>query len=74
MAYRITKYVRRHRVGVGVAAILTTILVAFAAIQSVQLHRITRERDRADRIAQFMTGSSLILTRELVILSRHVKS
>jgi len=56
MAYRITKYVRRHRVGVGVAAILTTILVAFAAIQSVQLHRITRERDRADRIAQFMTG------------------
>lgn len=56
MAYRITKYVRRHRVGVGVAAILTTVLVAFAAIQSVQLRRITRERDRADRIAQFMTG------------------
>ena len=56
MAYRISKYIRRHRVGVGVAAILTTVLVAFAAMQSVQLRRTTRERDRADRIAQFMTG------------------
>jgi len=53
--YRLQKYVRRHRVGVAGAAILAILLVAFAVMQAVQLRRITRERDRADRIAQFMT-------------------
>jgi hypothetical protein len=32
------------------------LLVSFGAFQTVQLRRITRERDRADRIADFMTG------------------
>jgi eukaryotic-like serine/threonine-protein kinase len=32
------------------------LLVAFAIAQAVQLRRITRERDRADRISAFMTG------------------
>ena len=31
------------------------LLAGFAVMQAVQLRRITRERDRADRIAQFMT-------------------
>jgi len=56
VSYRMQKYVRRHRIGVGVVGTLAAVLVAFAAVQSVQLRRITRERDRADRIAQFMTG------------------
>src|SRR6516165_5206026 len=56
MAYRITKYVRRHRIAVTVGGILTAVLLAFVALQSIQLRRITRERDRADRIAEFMTG------------------
>src|SRR6185312_10257894 len=29
---------------------------AFSMIQAIELRRITRERDRADRIAEFMTG------------------
>ena len=32
------------------------LLVGFAIVQAVELRRITRERDRADRITQFMTG------------------
>jgi serine/threonine protein kinase len=56
LSYRVRKYVRRHRIGVAVAGTLVAVLVAFAVVQSVQLRRITRERDRADRIAQFMTG------------------
>jgi eukaryotic-like serine/threonine-protein kinase len=56
VSYRVQKYVRRHRIGVAVAGILAAVLVAFAVVQSVQLRRITRERDRADRIAEFMTG------------------
>jgi serine/threonine protein kinase len=55
-AYRVRKYVRRHRIAVSVAAGLATLLVAFAINQAVQLRRITRERDRADRVSQFMTN------------------
>ena len=56
VSYRMKKYVRRHRIGVAAAGMLAAVIVAFAAVQSVQLRRITRERDRADRIAEFMTG------------------
>jgi eukaryotic-like serine/threonine-protein kinase len=56
-AYRLQKYVRRHRVGVALAAFVLLMLAGFAAMQAVQLRRITRERDRADRIAEFMTGT-----------------
>ena len=49
--YRLRKYVRRHRVAVGVAAGLVLLLAAFSVLQAVQLRRITRERDRANQRA-----------------------
>ncbi len=62
-SYRLRKYVRRHRVPVGVASGLVFLLAAFSVLQGVQLRRITRERDRANRereratrITDFMTG------------------
>jgi serine/threonine protein kinase len=54
--YRLRKYVRRHRVAVVVAAGLVLLLAAFSILQALQLRRITRERDRATRITDFMTG------------------
>jgi non-specific serine/threonine protein kinase/serine/threonine-protein kinase len=54
-AYRLQKYVRRHRVGVSMAAAALLLLVAFSAMQAIEIRRITRERDRANRIADFMT-------------------
>jgi tetratricopeptide (TPR) repeat protein len=54
--YRLQKYVRRHRFGVAAATVIALLLIAFGVVQAVQLRRITRERDRADRIADFMTG------------------
>jgi len=39
-----------------VAAGLVLLLAGFAVMQAVQLRRITRERDRANRITDFMTG------------------
>ncbi len=54
--YRLRKYVRRHRVAVGVAAGLVLLLAVFAGLQASELRRITRERDRANRITDFMTG------------------
>jgi serine/threonine protein kinase len=54
--YRARKYIRRHRLGVAMAAAGVLLLAIFAVSQSIQLRRIRRERDRADRITQFMTG------------------
>jgi len=56
VGYRAQKYVRRHRLAVAVAAALIVLLTAFAVVEAVQLRRTTRERDRANRITDFMTG------------------
>ena len=53
--YHIRKYIRRHRFGVAVAAVMAALLAGFAIMQAVELRRITRERDRANRITDFMT-------------------
>ena len=55
-AYRTRKYIQRHKFGVAVATAMALLLIAFAAMQTIQLRRITRERDRADRVTTFMTG------------------
>jgi eukaryotic-like serine/threonine-protein kinase len=54
--YRFGKYIRRHALAVGVVSGVAALLIAFALMQAVQLRRITRERDRADRITEFMTN------------------
>jgi serine/threonine-protein kinase len=46
-AYRTRKFVRRHRWGVAVAAVLALLLAGYAATVTVQSHRIAEERDRA---------------------------
>ena len=56
-AYRLQKYVRRHRVGVVVACGLVVLLAGFAVMQAVQLRRIARERDRANRNAEIAEKS-----------------
>jgi serine/threonine protein kinase/Tfp pilus assembly protein PilF len=55
VSYRAHKFIRRHRFGVGVAAVAVVLLVGFAATMTVQARRIAKERDRANRIADFMT-------------------
>ncbi|HWE83308.1 MAG TPA: serine/threonine-protein kinase [Terracidiphilus sp.] len=62
-AYRARKYIRRHRLGVAIAAAAVLLLAGFAITEAVQVKRIaqerdraTRERDRVDRVARFMTG------------------
>jgi eukaryotic-like serine/threonine-protein kinase len=55
LAYRSRKYLRRHRVGVAVGAFTTLILLSAAVFQTLELQRTRRERDRADRVTEFMT-------------------
>jgi eukaryotic-like serine/threonine-protein kinase len=56
IGYRARKYASRHRVGVTVAGAGLVLLFGFAIAQSVELQKIRQQRDRADRISQFMSG------------------
>ena len=47
--YRARKYIRRHRLGVAMAAAALLLLAGFAVTEAILLRRITRERDRADQ-------------------------
>ncbi len=51
-AYRLRKYVQRHRLGVGLATGLAALLVAFALAMGVQARRIAVQRDSAIREKQ----------------------
>jgi eukaryotic-like serine/threonine-protein kinase len=61
-AYRIRKYAARHRFGLGAAAAVLVLLAGFTVAEAFELRhvklerdRADRERDRANRIAEFMT-------------------
>ena len=54
--YHARKFVRRHRLAATLASLLALLTVAFAIAQTVELRRIRRERDRADRISDFLTN------------------
>ena len=55
-AYHLRKFARRNRIAVAAAAVIAGLLIGSAVAQAVQLRRITRERDRANRISDFMTN------------------
>jgi non-specific serine/threonine protein kinase/serine/threonine-protein kinase len=50
-AYRAGKFVRRHRAGVGFAALLSLVLLGSTVLLALQAARIARERDRANEEA-----------------------
>jgi len=52
--YRARKFVRRHRVGVAVAAVGVLALIGFATTMAVQANRIAREKNRAERVSEFL--------------------
>jgi eukaryotic-like serine/threonine-protein kinase len=54
--YRLQKYLRRNRAGVLVASGAMVLLLTFTVVQAIQLRRITRERDRANRVTDFMAS------------------
>src|SRR4029077_2063563 len=49
------KFIRRHSFGVGVTVSAVVLLIGFAITMALQARRIAKERDRANRIADFMT-------------------
>jgi non-specific serine/threonine protein kinase/serine/threonine-protein kinase len=55
-AYRLRKYVSRHAVATAMVSGVAALLIVFGVTQAIELRRITRERDRANRITQFITN------------------
>jgi eukaryotic-like serine/threonine-protein kinase len=54
--YRARKYIRRHRLRVTLVSLSALLGVIFAVAQAIELRSIRRERDRADRITEFLTN------------------
>ena len=61
--YRAKKFIRRHRVGVGFAALLFLVLAGSTVLLAIQGARIARERDRAneeaitaEEVSEFLVG------------------
>ena len=52
--YRAKKYLVRHRLGASLTAGFTVLLFGFTILEAVQIQRVTRERDRADRGTKFL--------------------
>jgi len=52
LVYRTSKFVRRHKLAVGLAVSALLLLVAFAATMTIQAGLIARERDRANQQAR----------------------
>jgi eukaryotic-like serine/threonine-protein kinase len=53
--YRVSRYVRRHRVGVGIAVGLALLLVGFSVSTAVQARRTAREAAAAEAVSTFLT-------------------
>ncbi len=67
-AYRVGKYIKRHRFGVGVASGLIALLFAFAVAMGVEARRIAVERDRANRERVASDRISAFLVKMLINL------
>jgi len=68
-AYRLSKYIRKHRAGVAVAGVLLLLLVAFAASTWNQARRIADERDRANEERDRATRNAQRKTRAIQFLT-----
>ncbi len=52
--YRSGKFVRRHTVGVSVAALLFVLVITFSIMTIRQSRRLAHERDKAERVSAFL--------------------
>jgi non-specific serine/threonine protein kinase/serine/threonine-protein kinase len=54
--YRVGKFVRRHRFGVAAATLVVVALIGFGVTMAVQAQRIAKERNRAERVSEFLAS------------------
>ena len=56
LAYRAEKFVRRHKVGVAMAALMLALVVGAIVIVLGESRRAARERDKAERVSAFLVN------------------
>jgi serine/threonine-protein kinase len=56
IGYRTTKFVRRHKTAVAVVSLLIALLTGFALVMTFQASRIAKERDRANKVTEFLVN------------------
>jgi serine/threonine protein kinase/Tfp pilus assembly protein PilF len=54
--YRLRKFAKRHRIGVGVAAAVTAAILGLSGFAIVQMRAAERERDRAGYVSKFLVS------------------
>lgn len=52
--YRSTKFIKRHKIGMTLAAAIVVAVVGFGIQTFVQSKRVARERDKAERVSAFL--------------------
>lgn len=52
--YRSSRFVRRNRAGVAVAAVFVLVVVVFVAALGLQVRRVAQERDTADQVSNLL--------------------
>ncbi|MFP4278256.1 MAG: protein kinase domain-containing protein [Wenzhouxiangella sp.] len=55
-AYRLERFLTRHRLGVALSALALAFMIGFMVDRENQLERISRERDRAEAVTGFMNN------------------
>jgi serine/threonine-protein kinase len=55
-SYRTGKFIRRNRLPLAAAVVVLALGAAFAASTAAQARRVARERDKAERVAEFLEG------------------
>jgi eukaryotic-like serine/threonine-protein kinase len=55
-SYRTGKFVRRNRLSLAATAAVLALAVAFAVNTAAQARRVARERDKAERVSEFLVG------------------
>ncbi len=56
IVYRVRKWISRHRFASVIASAALIVLTSFVVSRMIELDRVSRERDRADRVTKFMTS------------------
>jgi len=56
LGYRTGKFIRRHKVAVGVAAAFLVLVIGVGVALAVQSARIARERDKAEQVSAFLVN------------------
>ncbi len=56
LVYRTTKFVRRHRLSVGLVSLVAVLIIGFGVMMAVQATRVAQERDRAQEATTFLAS------------------